>query len=64
MGTVKTQCGQHCGRDDSRAGGAGTAEGLGANTRQGGPLATKVSELVSSRIQNQVDLSGGARWMV
>lgn len=60
MGTVKTQCDRHCGGDDSRAEGLG----LWVNTKQGGLLATKVSELVPSRIQNQMYLGGGARWMV
>lgn len=38
--------------------------GLGFNTKQGDLLATKVSESVPSRIQNQMYLGGGARWML
>lgn len=66
MGTGKPQCNQHCRRHDSRASGAANAEGLGLedNTKQGVLLATKVSELVPSRRQNQKYLGRGARWMV
>lgn len=64
MGTVKTQCDQRCGRDDSRAGGAGTAEGLGVNTRQGGQLATKVSRVSALQDSEPDYLGGGARRMV